>query len=109
MRPSHPLPPERERVACTYRFGEGCFARLGYPEQLAALRDDERITIEIPPEVAHSGGVAALLRHVKNASAAWAGWAQGRRPRGVLVDVTRLARATSEDALLQMVGDFIAR
>ena len=42
------------------------------------------------------------LAHVRNATA-------GRRPRAVLLDVGRLARATSEDDLIEMVDQFLRR
>ena len=96
LRPVQEVPPERDRAACAFRFGEGCFSHLAFPEQLSSLQLEDKLIVDVPVEVAKAGGLGAILNHVKNASASWGGWVRGKRPKGVVINVDAMARMMNE-------------
>ena len=92
--------PPPTRAACAYRLGEGCFAKLGYPEQLVALPPEHSRRVPLPVALLRTGGIGALIEHVRNATRAGGGIT------GLLLDVDAIAMQISEDELRAHVETF---
>ena len=98
----HPHNPLYERTACTFRLGEGCFSKLGYPEEIARLPREDTLQIEISADVIRAGGVPALLREVLGKS-------NSSRASGLLIDLQAAAMALSEDTIRAAVDHFLSK
>jgi len=91
-------------VACAYRVGEGCFANLGYPEDIARTPDAARLTVRLTHEVLQAEGVAGLLRQLRAGLAS-----RGDAPAALLVDVESIASTIASAELVQQkLGAFFS-
>ena len=92
------------QVACAYRVGEGCFANLGYPEDIARTPDAARLTVRLTHEVLQAEGVAGLLRQLRAGLAS-----RGDAPAALLVDVESIASTIASAELVQQkLGAFFS-
>jgi hypothetical protein len=103
----YPNNPTLERTACAFRLGEGCFSKLGFPEEIARLPASERLHLTVPTDLFRAGGVPALLQLIRNTTGSHAG--SDKAPAGLLVDLQMVARELSEDAIRAHVDRFVAQ
>ena len=89
------------QVACAYRVGQGCFANLGYPEDIARTPAAGRLTVCLTHEVLRAEGVAGLLRQLRAGLAA-----RGGAPAALLVDVESIATLASAELVGQKLAAF---
>ena len=95
---------QQRQVACAYRVGEGCFANLGYPEDIARTPDAARLTVRLTHEVLQAEGVAGLLRQLRAGLAS-----RGDAPAALLVDVESIASTIASAELVQQkLGAFFS-
>ena len=91
------------QVACAYRVGQGCFANLGYPEDIARTPAAGRLTVCLTHEVLRAEGVAGLLRQLRAGLAA-----RGGAPAALLVDVESIATLASAELVRQKLAAFFS-
>jgi len=94
-------PPQPRQVACAYRVGQGCFANLGYPEDIARTPAAGRLTVRLTHEVLRAEGVAGVLRQLRAGLAA-----RGAAPAALLVDVESIATLASVELVQQKLRAF---
>ena len=91
------------QVACAYRVGQGCFANLGYPEDIARTPAAGRLTVRLTHEVLRAEGVAGVLRQLRAGLAA-----RGGAPAALLVDVESIATLASAELVRQKLAAFFS-
>lgn len=101
----YPNRPQAERAACVFRLGEGCFAKLGFPEELAALSEDEKHLVDLPTSLFTTSGVAGILRHLRNVTSSHGKGSPS--PTALMIDLTAIASSLSEDAIRLQVDTFL--
>ena len=103
---------EAERAACTFRLGEGCFQKLGFPEELLALPPQQKAVVKLTEALLREHGVKGVVERVANASrgapAASAASGEPPPPVGIELDVSEIATRVSEDDLVSLVRAFTA-